>query len=90
MTNPIDSQVVHSSRVAVRCAPAPDAKPVGIKMPGDMLVGVEEVSGWVKLAGNTASEQWMRIDGRELGLGRLLERMDIDDAFRKHREEDED
>mmetsp|Transcript_7171 Transcript_7171/g.12448 ORF Transcript_7171/g.12448 Transcript_7171/m.12448 type:complete len:147 (-) Transcript_7171:51-491(-) len=73
-------KVVHSSRVAIRSAPAADAKPVGLKMPGERFVAVEEAPGWVKLTG-VPGDQWVRIDGKELGLGKLLERIDLSEAF---------
>ena len=84
---PRRSQVVHSGRVAVRASPSSEAKCVGAKAPGERVIGVEEVSGWVKLSGQSkglaaGGEQWMKIDGTDVGLGRLLERMGLSDAFR--------
>ena len=75
-------RVIHESKVAVRAAPSAEAKVVGAKMPGETVRVAEVHEGWAKLSdgGGGANvppgARWMLIDGRGLGLGQLLERVE--------------
>ena len=74
-------RVVHRPRVAVRAEPSVKAAIVYALAAGEVFhVEAELASGWVKVAADEAwvhqiQEGYVLIDGAELGLGRLLERL---------------
>ena len=69
-------KVVHAPRVAVRSAPDTKASLAGSKMEGETVTAEAEEGGWIRLAAeSTSGARWMLIDGAEVGLGKLLERV---------------
>ena len=71
-------EVVHSL-VNMRAAPRLGAMKVGELRRGDQLIAAREEGGWVLVAGKVstdARERWVLVDGRDLGLGELLRRVD--------------
>jgi hypothetical protein len=71
-------EVVHSL-VNMRAAPRLGAMKVGELRRGDQLIAAREEGGWVLVAGKVstdARERWVLVDGRDLGLGELLSRVD--------------
>lgn len=74
--------------VAVRAAPSRTASMVSTRHKGDEVLVAEERAGWVRLSeedddwgwqrqtgAQKEQEAWMLIDGKEAGLGRLLEKV---------------
>ena len=69
-------RVVHSPAVIVRAAPSTGAAKVGLKICGELVLGLEVRGAWVKVHAPDAAhtEGWMLADGASLGLGVLLQR----------------
>merc|ERR1719296_699311 len=76
-------RVVHDSRVAIRAAPALDARLLGARQPGARVCVAFQQLEWVCLhADEGFGEQsaWMLVDGGAKGLGQLLSRDEPDRA----------
>lgn len=69
-------RVVHAPAVVVRTEPSTSAAKLGLKLHGELVLGLEERGRWVRVHAPDASHThgWMLFDGRELGLGALLQR----------------
>ncbi len=74
-------RVVHSPRVAIRDAPSLSGRIMSSKVAGEQVVGSAIVNEkWLQLSPmeeNSAKDRdaFMLIDGKELSLGQLLERI---------------
>ena len=74
-TPPEEYTIVHSKAVAVRAAPALDAKVLGARFPAERVMVREVIDGWAKLDASTKDkEMWVLVDGSAYGMGTLLER----------------
>jgi uncharacterized protein YraI len=73
-------KVLHT-RVAIRAGPSTRAAIIGVVRQGAELESCQQQNCWIRLAPRFAPSQsaigaaWMLTDGKEVGLGRLLERM---------------
>ena len=69
--------VVHKPRVAVRAQPDTKAQMLGSKVEGCIVSAREEKNGWITLSDEPG---FMLIDGASVGLGALLERLEVPDT----------
>eukprot|EP00656_Telonema_subtile_P016883 TRINITY_DN18955_c0_g1_i1.p1 TRINITY_DN18955_c0_g1~~TRINITY_DN18955_c0_g1_i1.p1 ORF type:complete len:334 (+),score=62.36 TRINITY_DN18955_c0_g1_i1:100-1101(+) len=65
-------RVVHAPRVVLRAERGRSSRMVGSKAVGEEVIADLELDGWVRTA---ESAHWLLVDGAEVGLGPLLERV---------------
>ena len=69
-------KVVWTPGVKVRVSPDISSRQLGWRKVNDIVVSLQEHGPWIRVAGTSEEEEWMLVEGSEIGLGVLLKPID--------------